>query len=105
MSRDERRHDRLPFKGKIRLNWQEEGIRRTVIAVCEDASRSGMKIASPTRIELRSFVQLEGMDFKLFGPACVRHCDRQGIGYKLGLEFAGGVKMVVDGEEQKIYAA
>lgn len=105
MGRDQRQHERLPFKGRIRISWQDEGIKRMIIGVCDDASRTGVRVTAPTRIPDRCFVQLEGLDFKLFGPACVRNCDRQGMWFKLGLEFAGGIKLVIDGKEQRINAA
>ena len=105
MGKDQRRHERLPFRGRIRISWQDDGVGRMIIGVCDDASRGGLRIVSPTRIDLRSYVQLEGLDFKLFGSACVRNCHREGMGYKLGLEFSGGIKLVLNGEEQHINAA
>ena len=106
MSKNLRRNDRLPFKGRLRVSWQDEsGLRRSEICNCLDASRTGLKVLAQASVPERIYVQLEGLDFKLLGAACVRHSDRERLSYCLGLEFSGGIRLVVNGEEQFIYAA
>ena len=76
----------------VRLMWRSEsGDDQYASVKTIDFSESGLRIRTPHRLEPRTYVTLVCESLGLRGSACVRHCTRQGPGYIVGLEFAGGM--------------
>jgi hypothetical protein len=89
VSKDARRHDRVPFVGPVRLSWEDaRGEARFAHAKCVDVSESGMRIESPTPIPNGARIQLNAERIKLSGTATVKHSIRYGSKYVLGVELA-----------------
>lgn len=83
-----RRHHRIPFAGPIRISWSgADGIPRYVLGKCLDVSESGLRLESPEAIPARTVISLSAERLKLSGSASVRHVDRRGARYILGLEL------------------
>jgi hypothetical protein len=88
MSKDSRRHRRVPYIGPIRLVWEDNGQSRFVQGKCIDVSESGLRVESAVPIPLRSRISLNAEKIKMSGSATVKHVERFGAKYILGLELS-----------------
>ena len=61
-------------------------------APVRDISESGVGLQVPEPVAVRSFVTLSAGKLGIHGRASVRHCSRQGVNYRIGVEFTGGFK-------------
>jgi len=90
--KENRRHERHPLPGKVRLNWKtSEGFSFSATARCLDISQSGIRLELERQIATGTLVNLESPDFRIAGVAAVRHCRPKGLRFILGLEFSGGL--------------
>jgi|SRR5579863_6614398 len=87
--KDGRRHYRVPYVGPIRLKWDDaRGNARFVQGKCIDVSENGLRVEVPTRIEPGTRIFLNAERIKLSGAAAVKHVERSGARYILGLELS-----------------
>ncbi len=87
--KDGRRHQRIPYAGPVRISWiGPTGDPAYTIGKCIEVSESGMRVEVPVQIPVRTSLLLNAERIKLSGPATVRHCDRRGAKYALGLELS-----------------
>ena len=90
---DLRKHNRLPFSGKISLTWADtNGNPFGRNGDCLDVSSTGLKIKLDSQIAVRTVVTVKAKELALHGSASVRSCTRLGSRFVLGLEFVGGMK-------------
>ncbi len=94
-SRERRREKRVPGGPEVRLNWEAGGEARYAVTRTYDISRSGMKVQLMEGIDRGTFVRVQADSLKLSGTAVVRNCTRKGLKFWIGLEFAGGTKILV----------
>lgn len=73
--------------------WQDaRGGDRFAVVKSYDVSQNGMRLQLPEPVEPRSCLRLQCLELKIHGTASVRSCQRNGMGYMVGLEFLGGLK-------------
>jgi curved DNA-binding protein len=88
VKRDLRKEDRRPIAGEVGIAWQDSSGRRQFCNVRGvDLSESGVSVESPVALEVGSYVQVHAEEFGFNWPARVRHCQRRGSRYIVGLEF------------------
>jgi hypothetical protein len=87
-----RRVDRAPAAGKIRIHWHVDGLTFGSLGRVVDISEGGMCVDLDRRIPAGCVIQIESHEHKLAGLAVVRHCRQKGMGFRLGLQFSGGLK-------------
>ncbi|MGD1091423.1 MAG: PilZ domain-containing protein [Bryobacteraceae bacterium] len=86
---DVRRHRRVPYMGPIRLSWEDErGQPKFVQSKCLDISESGLRVETSQPIPLRTCLMLRAERINLSGAATVRHSQRYGAKYILGIELS-----------------
>lgn len=91
-TKDGRRHKRLPYSGPIRLTWEEPGVgQRFTLGKCLDVSESGLRIEVAVPVPVRAAAALRAERIHFSGTATVKHVDRYGAKYLLGLEFNSGL--------------
>lgn len=89
MTRDARRHHRVPLIGPVRLSWEDQrGENKFAPARCIDVSEGGMRLESPVAIPGGTRVLLHAERIKLSGAATVKHVARYSGKYILGVELA-----------------
>ena len=85
---DGRGHERIPIRCSILIFQRSAaGGIKAISAKVLDMSSSGALIRAWQPMEIASKVRIRGNEF-LTGMAQVRHCTRQGFGFRIGLEFA-----------------
>jgi hypothetical protein len=90
VTRDRRRHPRIPYIGPIRLAWEgAAGEPCYVQAKCVDISKSGLRVEVSVSIPVRTPVLLSAEQIKLSGTARVKGAVRRGSKHVLGLELNG----------------
>jgi PilZ domain len=86
--RNIRRHQRIPYIGPVRISWQEsDGPPSYIQGKCLDVSKGGLRVESPQPIPARTLISLRAERLSLSGSATVRHAQRRGAKYILGLEL------------------
>ncbi len=89
MSKDVRRHRRIPYVGVVRLTWEDaQGQPRYTQAQCIDVSESGLRVQVNMPVAARTRLMLNAERIKLSGSASVKHVERYGSKYILGLELS-----------------
>lgn len=89
MSKDARRHSRVPFIGPVRLSWEDsQRETRFANAKCIDVSQSGIRIECPVPIPAGCSIILNAERIRFSGGATVKHVSRYGARYIMGLEMA-----------------
>lgn len=87
--KDGRRHQRIPYAGPIRLSWTDNtGAPKFATGKCIEVSEAGIRIEVPVNISNRTVVQLNAEKIKFAGSSSVRHVERHGTKYILGLELS-----------------
>jgi hypothetical protein len=74
-------------------------------APVQDISESGVGLEVLEALPVRSFVMLRAAKLGVHGRASVRHCSRQGLKYRIGVEFTGGFRWKPTDEEQDTAAS
>src|SRR5271154_2187221 len=89
MPKDVRRHRRIPLIGMVRLAWEDaQGQTKHAQGQCIDISESGMRIEVNTSIAPRTRIMINAERIKVSGSATVKHVERYGSKYILGLELS-----------------
>jgi hypothetical protein len=84
-----RRHPRIPFFGRVRISWVDsQGCSRYMMGKCLDVSEEGIRVEVPEPIPARTNVMIRAEQINLTSPAVVKHVERQGLSYFLGLELS-----------------
>lgn len=87
--KDGRKHHRIPYAGPVRLSWTDiTGSARFTIGKCIEVSEAGIRIEVTVNIASRTLVQLNAERIKFAGSSTVRHVERHGAKYILGLELS-----------------
>src|SRR5437868_726535 len=85
---DKRRKQRALFQCVLDLSWKDaSGAARTLSVQAIDFSTSGVRVESSEPVEARTNVYVLAERYGVTGSASVRHCNRRGQKYMLGLEF------------------
>lgn len=87
ISKNNRRHRRIPYVAPVRISWEQEGSPAFAIARCIDLSEEGMRIEVAKAIRPGTRLQIAAEHFKFTGSASVRRSDRLGSKYMLGLQL------------------
>jgi hypothetical protein len=91
VSKNQRRHRRIPWINPIRISWEEKGEQRYSFAKCIDLSETGLRIEVPQPVPRGTIILLQSERIKLSGAATVRHIVRHGSKYLLGLELTQAI--------------
>ncbi len=93
MSKDVRRHRRVPYVGVVRLTWEDaQGQAKFAQGQCIDVSETGMRVEVHAPITARSRVMLNAERIHLSGAASVKHVVRYGSKYLVGLELSEALR-------------
>jgi curved DNA-binding protein len=85
---DKRRKQRELFHCLLELSWKDSAdVARTLSVHAIDLSKSGIRVESTEPIEPRTEVYVRAERYGVTGSTFVRHCNRRGSKYVLGLEF------------------
>lgn len=99
MTRPEPRY-RVDFP--VFLSWQDrKGVVRRSAGRCLDLSASGAHVETIDVFEPQTRVLVHSDGFGRMGHASVRYCRRQGMKYKVGLQFSS-VLVLSDSMRRKI---
>ncbi len=91
--RDIRRHHRVAYRGRVAISWVDpQGLPKYASATCQDVSEAGIRIETPAPIPLYTNVSLRADQIKLVGSATVKHLERHGLKYILGLEMSQALR-------------
>src|SRR5580698_8580239 len=91
ISKNNRRHRRIPYLAPVRISWEEQGEASFAIARCIDLSEEGMRIEVAKAVRPGTRLQIAAEHFKFTGSASVRRMDRHGSKYMLGLQLTQGM--------------
>lgn len=86
-SKNNRRNRRIPYVGPLRICWEEHGQQCFAQARCIDISEDGMRVEVTRPVRLGTRILLSAERLKVSGAADVRHMDRSGGKYLLGLNL------------------
>jgi len=92
MTKDARRHSRIPYLGPIVISWEERGEPRYARSRCIDVSESGLRLEVPVSIPLRTEISLNAERIKVSGQARVRHVVRCGAKFLIGVEMSHALR-------------
>ena len=103
MSRhDLRRENRRSCTQPVGIMWHDSaGDDKFMQAPVRDISESGAGLQIPEPVPVRSFVTLNAERLGIHGQASVRYCSRQGIKYRIGVQFTGGTRWKAVEEEER----
>jgi hypothetical protein len=87
--REDGREKRYQVDFPIFLSWQVKDAVHRVTARCLNLSRSGAKLETKERLEVRANILVQSAHFGRMGMASIRYCARKGMNYEVGLQFAG----------------
>jgi hypothetical protein len=83
-----RSEDRYRVDFQVFLTWQVNGVTRRVIGRCVDLSPSGARLETRDKLTAHSTVLVHSEQFGRMGLASIRHCNRHGMKYDVGLQFS-----------------
>lgn len=86
-AKNHRRDRRIPYMGAIRISWEDHGQPFFAMCKCIDISRTGVRIECPSPVGSGSMIQVGAERIKLAGSAKVRHVNRSGSKYLVGLQL------------------
>lgn len=93
MGLEQRRHERQPLAGKVKLHWKTaEGLSYSATGKVLDVSKGGVRLKVDRRLEPDTLVHLESGDLRATGMVRVRHVKPAGLQWEVGLEFTGGLE-------------
>ena len=88
MGRESRKDTRRPIAGEVGISWQDaDGQIQFTNVKGVDLSDSGILVESSAPINVDSFVRVHAEQFGFTCAAVVRHRERRGALYTIGLEF------------------
>ena len=87
--KENRRHQRVPYEGSVRISWQDErGLPKYASVKCLNISPEGMCIETAVPIPVRSTLLLRADQINLGGSASVRRTTWRKCKYVLGLNLS-----------------
>ncbi len=90
---DLRQTGRCQIQGRVRVHWGDpSGATFGSLGRIQEASATGFSVDMDRHIAIGHVVQIESHDLKVVGLAVVRHCSQKGMGFRLGLQFSGGLR-------------
>jgi len=91
--KDFRRHHRVPYIGRVRISWEDSpGLPKFAAAKCLDVSEGGMRLETLEPIKLYTILSLRAEQINISGSATVKHVERHGSKYVLGLEMSQSLR-------------
>ena len=97
---DKRGKQRQLFDCALEISWHDaQSTSRTLAVRAIDLSNSGIRVESTEPIDLQTEVYVRAERYGLTGSTSVRHCNRRGGKYVLGLEFSPDIKASSDDDE------
>lgn len=100
--KDNRRHRRHAIPGKVRIFWRDAyGHSFQAMGQVVDISRSGVRLRIDKPIAPMTTLNLQSPDFRIAGVAVARRCERRGLTYEVGIQFAGGLEWFRAPEEKE----
>ena len=88
-----RQHERVQVGSRVVVGWAGPGGGPSVTqGRCVDISETGIGLQVSDPVPMRTYVSFRVPDSKFVGSGSVRHCERTGKGYVLGIEFSGGLR-------------
>lgn len=91
--KDHRRTPRVGLGSAVGISWQDgHGRFRATQARGIDISENGLQVELTEPIELRTAIHLQAEKYRLAASGAVRHCERWGPRYRVGLEFTAGFR-------------
>jgi hypothetical protein len=90
--KDIRRHHRLQYLGRVRISWESTRGPKYAAAKCLDVSEGGLRIEAPEPIPVYTSISLYADQINLSGAAIVKHVERRGSKYILGLELSHALR-------------
>jgi hypothetical protein len=88
-----RRHHRIPYVGPIQVSWEDaSGRSRFAQAKCIDLSETGVRVEAPEPIPISTCVMLRVDRIRLAGASRVKHVERYGSKYIVGLELTEALR-------------
>jgi hypothetical protein len=92
-TKNARRHHRIPYVGLIQISWEDaSGRSHFAQAKCVDISETGLRVEAPEPIPVSTSVMLRAGRINLAGASRVKHLDRYGSKYILGLELSQALR-------------
>ncbi len=86
--KEARKHPRRQVDCGLSISWRDEdGITRFMRARGVDWSESGARIEAEEPIDVQTLVHLRADEYGLAGSGAVKHCNRRGVKYVIGLEL------------------
>lgn len=92
VSKNNRRHRRIPLAAPARISWEDQERPSFAIARCIDLSEEGMRIEVAQAIRPGTRIQIAAECFRFTGSASVRRADRHGAKYVLGLQLTQSMR-------------
>jgi len=88
-TKDRRRHRRIRYLGPVRLFWDDEyGRTKYVEAKFLNISEGGVRIEVSEPLAAGAKISLRADRIKMVGSAVVKHVERSGSKYIIGLELS-----------------
>ena len=83
-----RKEPRVPVTSEFDLFWQDvDASHKSTRARGIEISEHGASVRSPKPILRNSVIQIRGRQVQYDGKATVRHCQKRGLSYIIGLEL------------------
>jgi len=96
-----RRHARQPVDGVVQVSWKDaRGQVKSLPAKCLDLSAEGARLETAAPIPPRTSITLHSARYGALGAASVRHCVRQGLKYRVGVEFTAALALAGAGRKR-----
>src|ERR1035438_7339710 len=87
--RNRRRAERQPLSAAVEVSWEDRG-RHAVRARLVDLSKQGIQLEMPEALQVRRIAVVRSPELGISANVSVRHCDRAGSHFLVGMEFTGG---------------
>jgi len=92
-ARNIRRHHRDPYGGPVQVSWEDAfGRPQYAQTKCVDISEKGLRVEARQAIPVSTYVMLRAERLNISGASRVRHLERLGSKFILGLELNDAVR-------------
>ena len=88
---EQRRHERRPGDGILRLLWDDAGRERIAEAKILNISRTGAKVLLRERVPVRACVMCSSTGAGIRERGSIRYCNASARGYEAGIEFSEAI--------------
>jgi hypothetical protein len=93
--------ERRAFQAMVQISWpSSSGEVKLMRAKCLDLSEEGACLECDQPLDLRMNVYLQAPAYGLLGNASVRHCQRSGVKYIVGLLFGSATTLADRGRKR-----